>query len=80
MRRPGLILLLACLPTWIAAWLLTHKFSEVNRAWGFELPRPDFLVGLQWAATLGAVIAFYFLLFDFISWRRKTNDRKNQDH
>jgi hypothetical protein len=39
---------------------------------------PPLLLGLQWAAMAGGLLALYFLLFDFMVWWRARNDRKNQ--
>jgi hypothetical protein len=78
MRRRGLVILLASLPTWIAAYVVGHKFWKENQAWGGDLATPPYVSAVSSVAIASAVLACCLLLFDFILWRRKRNDRNNQ--
>jgi hypothetical protein len=78
MRRRGFILLLASLPTWITFYVVGHDFWKLNQRWAGDIETPPYVTGVGWVATTSAVLAFYFLLFDFILWCRRRNDRKNQ--
>jgi drug/metabolite transporter (DMT)-like permease len=78
MRRRGFIILLASLPTWAIGFVLSRNFWKENQVWGGDLAVPPFLSGVAWAAIASTVLALCFLLFDFVSWYRKRNDRTNQ--
>jgi hypothetical protein len=78
MRKRGFIVLLATIPTWATAIVLSNAFHKQTLEWCcIDTPPPDYLLGVGYAAVIGTVAGVFVVLIDLNSWlkKRKMNER-----
>jgi uncharacterized membrane protein required for colicin V production len=74
MRKRGFIILVATIPTWIAAIVLGNAFyKEISELRFIDAEPPVFLLGVRDAAMIGTLVGLFLVLIDLNSWFKKRN-------
>ena len=85
MNKRGFIILLASVPLWVTNVFLWHEHKEyietIVPLWGPDVYPERFLFNpANIACILVTLVAFGFLLFDFVRWVRVRNHPKAQSN